>query len=110
MECLQRLQIIRENMGYSQEKVAEDLKVSYSTYKKIENGESTLMTKHLCRLNEAYGTSSDYILYGEEGSEDETILQFITNCSERDKMRILLYLSRIKKKRQRGKDEKNTYT
>lgn len=96
-----RLYRIRETMGYSQEKFAEDIRISNTMYKKIEKGETSLSTKHLCRLNEVYGISSDYILYGEKNINLKKVSQFIVNCTEDDKMYLLLYLNCMRMKNER---------
>lgn len=106
-----RLRLFREKKGYSQEKVAEDIKISCSTYKKLESGETALSVRYLCSLNEAYGLSSDEILFGKNFYEKNKKSELITNCSERDKMHLLLSLSSMRAKNKRGKkrDEKGSY-
>ncbi len=46
-----RVRKLRRKIGLSQERVAEDIRMSYSTYRKIENGERNLSTGCLCTLN-----------------------------------------------------------
>ncbi|WP_302626129.1 helix-turn-helix domain-containing protein [uncultured Eubacterium sp.] len=101
VKCSKRLYRIRETLGFSQEKFAEEIKISYTMYKKIEKGETSLSTKHLCRLNEVYGISSDYILYGKTNRNLKEVSRFIVNCTEYDKMYLLLYLNYMRIKNEK---------
>lgn len=107
----QRLRLFREERGLSQEQVAEDIMISYNAYKKLENGQIALSTRYLCRLNAAYGVSTDKILFGEIKSSKIKKKEIIRNCSERDKMCLLLTLSDMRKKNKRTgmKNEEDSY-
>lgn len=110
-ECADRLRLFREERGLSQEKVAEDIKISYATYKKIEKGETALSARYLCRLHEVYGISADEILFGESGCDKIEKSEIIRNCTEQDKMYLLLRLNdmRAKNKRDGMKNEEGSY-
>ena len=80
---------LRRKIGLSHERVAEDIRMSYSTYRKIENGERNLSTGCLFKLNQAYNISADEILFDKKGKKD------IRKYSEHDKMLLLLKLDNI---------------
>lgn len=92
-DAANRLREIRLNMGISQEKFAEYLDISLSAYKKIESADNGISVKVLRRLKEKFSISSDYILYGDYKNLDD-VLEFIQNCSDTDKMRIFLRLTK----------------
>ncbi len=101
-----RMKNIRNEYRMSQEKFAETLEISLSTYKKIESGQMGVSTDILKKVKHKFNVSSDYILYGDcENTED--VIDVVYNCSEMDKMKIFLKLSE-----QLGKctNEKDTYT
>ena len=88
-----RLREIRLNMGVSQETFAEYLDISLSAYKKIESTENGISVNILKKLKERFNVSSDYLLFGEYKSASEA-LEIIDNCSEEDKMKLYLRLTR----------------
>lgn len=60
------LQKLREQLGYTQEKFAEELEVSVSTIKKMEAGESNISIDTLRKLKVKFSDiSADYLLFGE---------------------------------------------
>lgn len=91
-DCANRLREIRINMGESQEKFAEYLDMSLSAYKKIESAENGVSVRVLRRLKERFDISSDYLLYGDYKNFDQ-VMDMVQNCSEPDKMKILLRLT-----------------
>ena len=86
-----RVRTLRRKIGLSQERVAEDIRISYSTYRKIENGERNLSTGCLCKLNQAYDISADDILFAKDKQKRKDIRKY----SEHDKMLLLLKLDNI---------------
>lgn len=90
-ETANRLREIRMNMGESQEKFAEYLDMSLSAYKKIEGAENGVSIRVVRRLRERFNISSDYLLFGKYKSIDDA-MDVIQNCTEGDKMIILLRL------------------
>ena len=88
-----RLREIRLNMGVSQEKFAEYLDISLSAYKKIESADNGISVNVLRRLRERFHISADYLLFGDYKSFEEG-MQVIQNCSEADKMKIYLRLTK----------------
>ena len=87
-----RLREIRMNMGESQEQFAEYLDMSLSAYKKIESAENGISVRVLRKLKERFNISSDYLLYGDYKDIDNA-MDVIQNCTEADKMKILLRLT-----------------
>ena len=82
-----RLRSVRDKNQLTQEKMAERLDVSYSTYQRMESGRNNITIAHLEKLNQEFGVSADYILFGKiadkghyefefEGSNNET--KFLT--------------------------------
>ena len=92
-ESANRLREIRLNMGVSQEKFAEYLDISLSAYKKIESADNGISVNVLRRLRERFHISADYLLFGDYKSLEEG-MQVIQNCSESDKMKIYLRLTK----------------
>lgn len=91
-ESANRLREIRINMGESQEQFAEYLDMSLSAYKKIESAENGISVRVLRKLKERFNISSDYLLYGDYKNIDNA-MDVIQNCTESDKMKILLRLT-----------------
>ena len=91
-ESANRLREIRMNMGESQEKFAEYLDMSLSAYKKIESAENGVSIRVLRKLKERFNISSDYLLFGDYKNIDHA-MDVIQNCTEADKMKILLRLT-----------------
>jgi len=59
---IQRLKELREECGYSQQKIAEMLLIKQNTYSQYENGARNLPIEHLIELSKIYSVSTDYIL------------------------------------------------
>ena len=91
LQAAERLRNIRKNAGYSQESFAELLDLSVSAYKKIESGESGISIKCLMRLYKELEVSADYLLFGESLGVN-ALWGHILNCTEEDKMALLLML------------------
>ena len=97
-----RLRMIRENAGMTQEQFSEVLEISLSAYKKIESGENQISLDGLKKLKTEMSVSADYVLFGEHEGVDD-VWDSILNCSEQDKMalmlRLLMYFTEVKKGR-----------
>ena len=90
-EIASRVQEIRNKTGMTQEQLSEKLELSLSAYKKIESAENYISLDSLCKLEEYFGVSTDYILCGKRSDVDET-WKMILNCSEMGKMKIMYHL------------------
>ena len=64
-EIADRLKLLRNAKGFSQEKMASLMDLSYTTYVKIENAQHGLSLKNLMKLRDLLSVKSDVILYGE---------------------------------------------
>lgn len=62
MTYAQRLKILREKKGMTQEQIAVVLKTSQQYYGKYENGKRPLPIEHLITLCKFYKVSADWIL------------------------------------------------
>ena len=71
MEFGERLQGLRKDKGLSQEKVAEELKVSRQSVSKWERGESFPEMDKVIALSNILGVSTDFLLKGEDEKEVE---------------------------------------
>lgn len=70
MDLVERLQKLRKEAGYSQEKLAEMLGISRQALSKWENGQANPDVNNIKKLCEIYNKSSDYILFGKEASPE----------------------------------------
>ena len=79
--------------------ISEILGISVSAYKKVESGENQVSIASLSNLYKKMNVSTDYILFGKKKDVEET-WQTILNCTEQDKLflllRLLAYFTKIK--------------
>ena len=61
-DYIQRLRELRTENGYTQEEVARLLGKSQTMYARYERGANELPIRHLVKLCEIYGVSSDSVL------------------------------------------------
>lgn len=98
--CKERIRNIRNQLGFTQEVMAERLDISYSAYKKLESGENFPSMDTLYKYKKQFHISADYLLFGELHSPEDTWEQFL-NSSTKDQMelyyRILYYISHFPK-------------
>lgn len=78
-----RIRKARENLGYTREKFAEKLDVSVSYLAELERGRTGISVKMLMKVCNVLGLSADYILFGEERSEDNMRLDSIHRIDEK---------------------------
>ena len=71
-----RLRSVRNKNQLTQEKMAERLDVSYSTYQRMESGRNNITIAHLEKLNKEFGVSADYILFGKVVDKRRYELEF----------------------------------
>ena len=100
MQSAYRMRQIRENSGLTQEQMAEILGISSSGYKKVESGENSISISSLRCLHKEMNVSADHVLFGETKSIDGA-WEEILNCSETDKLflmlRLITYFTKTKK-------------
>ena len=69
-----RIRKAREDAGYTRERFAEKLDVSVSYLAELERGRTGISVKTLIAVCKLLGLSADYVLFGEERSEDAAFL------------------------------------
>ena len=78
-----RIRKAREEMGYTREKFAEKLDVSVSYLAELERGRTGISVKMLIKVCNVLGLSADYVLFGNERTEDEMRLDAIHRIDEK---------------------------
>ena len=78
-----RIRKAREEMGYTREKFAEKLDVSVSYLAELERGRTGISVKMLIKVCNVLGLSADYVLFGNERTEDEMRLDAIRRIDEK---------------------------
>jgi len=76
----QRLQTLRNEKGFTQLELAEELNVSLPHLKKLESGERSCSIESLLELSHYFGVTTDYLLRGivrDEAAEKERLLEVI---------------------------------
>lgn len=111
-ETALRLQKIRRNARMTQEEFAEELDISVSAYKKLKRAERQISVDVLRRMEQKFRVSADYILFGEQENLDK-VWEALLNCSEQDKMFLLLrlmdYFTRVKERQYLTQDMQSIY-
>ncbi|MCI8628434.1 MAG: helix-turn-helix transcriptional regulator [Firmicutes bacterium] len=79
---IQRIKQKRKEKGYTQEKMAELLNISYSNYSKIENAVVTPTLERLVDISQILDMSLDYLVYGKQNNDETTY--FCDNTQEKD--------------------------
>lgn len=70
MPQYERIKKLRLELGWSQEKIAEYLKMSQTGYSKYEIGARDIPTDILIQLAKLYSTSIDYLLGATDSKEE----------------------------------------
>lgn len=76
-----RIRRAREEMGYTREQFAEKLDVSVSYLAELERGRTGISVKMLIKVCNVLGLSADYILFGEQRSDDKMRLEAINRIA-----------------------------
>jgi transcriptional regulator with XRE-family HTH domain len=63
---LQRLRLLREKMGMTQEQFGELMYLARSSYSSIEQGHNPLTERHVRLLCEQFGVERDWLMLGKE--------------------------------------------
>lgn len=83
-----RIKEKRKSFGYTQEKAADKLEISYSSYSKIENGFQTPSLDTLIAIAELFKMSLDEIIFGlddsldENAAETKSLLSALKSCDK----------------------------
>ena len=78
-----RIRKAREELGYTREKFAEKLDVSVSYLAELERGRTGISVKMLIKVCKVLGLSADYVLFGNDRSEDSKRLDAIRRIDEK---------------------------
>ena len=70
----QRIKKIRKERGLTQEEAAECCDITPSFYGNIERGDKKMSVETLAKIAIGLSASSDYLLFGEDGSEVADLL------------------------------------
>lgn len=62
MDYVKRIRDLREDSDKTQTEIAEHLGISQTMYARYERGANELPIRHLIKLADYYGVSTDYIL------------------------------------------------
>lgn len=73
MECGKRLKQLREAIGKTQQKVAQELSISVDTLRKLEQGKRMPSAWIIDILGNYYKTTTDYIISGKSGMPIEIL-------------------------------------
>src|SRR5580765_4465461 len=66
-----RIKAIRENLGWTQEKLAEEAKISKSFLSDVENNKRDISSTNVLKIANTTGSSLEYLLRGEAGRREE---------------------------------------
>ena len=78
-----RLKEIRRDKGITQEKLAQEMNVSWNHISKLERGTRSCSLDLLITISKYFGVSTDYLLTGKEMSiERNRILSVIRDLTE----------------------------
>lgn len=69
-----RISYIRKERDYTQEKLAELAGISIQFLSDIENNKKNMTVKSLKNIADSLNITTDYIIYGEEESNENTII------------------------------------
>ena len=93
-----RLQIARENGGYTQEEFAETLDVTVEHYRKVELGVYGLQRENMLLLYQKYKIDPTFLITGERSSSSDFELSLI-NCTREERNqfidRMLAYMRKL---------------
>ncbi|USF29786.1 helix-turn-helix transcriptional regulator [Clostridium sp. MD294] len=102
---IERIKQKRKEKGYTQEKMAELLNISYSNYSKIENAIVTPTLERLIDISQILEVSLDYLVYGQQNNDEvkyyssnrqkEAIVSLIKNCDKENLQYIIHFLEKI---------------
>ena len=102
---IQHIKQKRKEKGYTQEKMAELLNISYSNYSKIENGIVTPTLERLIDISQLLGVSLDYLVFGKINNDSEAyfydiqqgqaIMSLLKECDKENLLYVIKFLEKI---------------
>lgn len=91
-----RIRTLREERRYTREILAEKANISAKFLYEIEIGSKGFSANTLCKLADALGVNTDYILFGEYKVKiDNETNEFLESLTENDKENLLKILQLI---------------
>lgn len=66
-----RIKEIREELGWTQEKLADEAKISKGFLSDVENNKRDISSTNVLKIADAMGASLEYLLRGEESKQKE---------------------------------------
>jgi len=85
-EIAERIRELRSAKNITQEKMAELVDVSYSTYMKIEHAGQNLTIKHLVNIARVLDVSTDLILFNHSENDEKLYSDLIETLQFESKM------------------------
>ncbi|MBE6994437.1 MAG: helix-turn-helix transcriptional regulator [Ruminococcaceae bacterium] len=91
------IQFLREDNGYTQDRLSELIGITPNHLSAIERGVSGISLENLQKLSELLGVSIDSIFYGDnrDNNEELTIAKRITNLDSEDRKYVKKVLSTL---------------
>lgn len=65
-----RIREIRDRRGWTQDRLAQEAKISKGFLSEVENNKTNISTDYVMRIASVLGSSLDYLLKGESGREE----------------------------------------
>ena len=76
MQIHEKLKVMRQYKGWTQEELAEKLNWAVNSYAKIERGEASIKLEQLKKIAEVMGVKMEELV----NSNDKTVFNFAENC------------------------------
>lgn len=80
-----RIKEQREYLGYTRQQFAEALQKSINYCRNIETGDSGMSMQTLIDVSRVLKISTDYILTGEDKSENDRLYRTLSSCTGRQR-------------------------
>jgi transcriptional regulator with XRE-family HTH domain len=77
MQIHEKLKVMRQFKGWTQEELAEKLNWAVNSYAKIERGEASIKLEKLKKIAEVMGVEMEELV----NSNDKTVFNFAENCN-----------------------------
>lgn len=94
VEIGNRIRLLRNAKGLTQDKIAEIIDVSLRVWNDTENGRQAVTIDFLLKLNKHFDISLDYILTGSMSSESDCpLVSHYNRCPENKKEKLVTAVS-----------------